>query len=236
MPNRKKNVPEPADAIDALKKPAEPDPIVQEAIDSWAAAGDATQAPAQTDLTNARNAQARLDAADPDFDKQYEKAREKAVGYLVRRRVQGNRTAMVPPNAELHPKLQMWGLPYGGKWLILRWLDIRPRVRQKRDAQGWQYFEGKVWCERLGLIPDANLNERNRIGYMDTELAWAPEEYIFERMQEVSDARGVMVSTATDRLMEHQSRHIPRIEVLEGDDEAVLGELQDRKRYAERRA
>lgn len=240
MPNRKKSVKEPTEAFDALRerKPAEPDPKVQAAIDNYAEKGDAIPNETQMDRSNIGIAMEKAaDAAtsDPEFEKMYEQARKKSAGYLVQRRTGGNRNAMVPPNCEIHPKLGMWGFNYQGRWMIIRWLDIRPVTRQKRVAQGWQYFEGKVWCERLGLIPESYLNERGRIGYMDVELGWAPEEYIFARSDEAAQARKDMIATAQDRLHAAQSKHVPRIEIMEGDEQSVLGELHERKRFAESR-
>lgn len=241
MADRKKNrIPaEPTDAFAALReepKPAPRDPVVQEAINSVAAAGDALPNPgSQTDLSNHGNMLARDDnahEADPTFEAQYQKALDRGMGYLSRRKVSGNRTGMIPPNCDIHPKLGAWGLHYQGRWMIIRWLDIRPKTRQKRQEQGWQYFEGREWCDRLGLVAEVYLNERGRIGYMDTELGWAPEEYIFEHRAEVEERRAAMFSTAKDRLLGQQSKYIPRVEILEGDDESVLGELGDRKRYA----
>jgi len=240
MANRKRTVAEPTDAIAALReisqKPAEPDPIVQAAIDNFAEKGDALPLATQMDLSNVGNTLARMDneaAADPAFEKIYEDARKKSTGYLVQRRVSGNRNAMVPPNCEIHPRLGMWGLRYGGRWMIIRWLDIRPTTRQKRIAQGWQYFEGKIWCERLGLLPESYLNDRGRIGYMDVELGWAPEEYIFMRGEQAEEAKKAMIASAQDRLYAAQSKHVPRIEIMQGDEQSVLGELYDRKRFAE---
>lgn len=251
MGNRKKSVEKPTDAFAALRReadiPAAPrDPVVQASIDHLGDKADYLPDATTFDMSNVGREMAQADAAaavaaaeahdEAEFLKQYEHAKTRSVGYLQARRMSGNRTAMVPPNCEIHPKLGMWGLRYAGKWLIIRWLDIRPRTRQKRSVQGWQYFEGEEWCKRLGLLKEAYYNDRGRIGYIDVELAWAPEEYIFAHETEVREAREAMIATTTDRLMSHKSKHVPNIDILEGDDESVIGELRDRKRFAESRS
>ncbi len=229
------------DAYDPKAPKATPElQAAQDSADKMAVAGDATTPKSQMDRTNADTTIAKADALEAQdqqsFDEIYDRGVSKTLGYLQRRRTMGNRTGMVPPNCERHDALGEWGLLYRGKWMMIRWLDIRQRVRQKRFDQGYQYFEGKVWCERLGLVPENYLNERGRVGYMDSELAWVPEEYIFERRLGAQQARDSHTQTVRDKLSEQTSSLIPTIEVLEGDDESVKRELKDRKRFPESRS
>ena len=227
----------PADAAETLRAAASEPDAVQKAIDSMGDAGDKLPGPRQMDTTTVGAVLAKSDdTSDAEFEAQYERATTRGIGYLSRRKLAGNRSGLVPPNATLHPKLQMWGLLYMGKWLILRWINKRPAVAQKRFEQGWQYFEGREWCHRLGLTPENYLNEAGRIQTIDALLAWAPEEYIFENQQLVKDKQLAMVAAAEDNLMDKRSRYVPGVEILSGSDEDVLGELAGRRKYAESRS
>jgi hypothetical protein len=239
--NRRRNHnppdPDPIAGADIIREAAaagEPD-VVQKAINAMGDAGDRLPSSgSQTDTTTLGGILARTNE-DPEFEAAYEKATSRGVGYLSRRRIAGNRSALVPPNATIHPKLGMWGLQYMGKWLILRWINKKPAVAQKRFEQGWQYFEGKEWCSRLGLNSENYLNEAGRIQTIDAVLAWAPEEYIFENQQLVLEKRQAMVASAEDNLMNQRSRYIPNVEIISGSDEDVMGELAGRRKYAESR-
>lgn len=221
-------------AIETLRQ-AEPDDV-QKAIDRMGERQDALPTPSQVDSSVTRQALDIEDAADPAFEQAYERSRERAMGYLQKRKLAGNRTGLVPAACEIHPKLGAWGLRFGGKWMIIRWISKIPTVRQKRYEQGWQYFTGKEWCERLGLKPENYLNEKGRIETGDVELAWATEEYIFDRQKDVIEAKEVMVAETREKLMGMTSKYVPNVEILEGDDTGVMSELHDRRRYAETRS
>jgi hypothetical protein len=229
----------PEAAVETLR--AAPVAAVQDAIDKFGAAGDALPGPRQMDTSNASVTHEKADSAEAEvleasrFNAQYEKALSRSTGYLVRRKISGNRNAMVPPKAELHPVLGMWGLQWSGKWMIFRWVSKNPRVRQKRFEQGYQYFEGREWCIRLGLNSENYINEKGRIEYVDLELAWVPEEYVVEKMGVTRNAKDDMVTKARDNLLGQTSREVPRIEILEGTGDEVQRELDERRRYAESR-
>ncbi len=228
----------PDDVAATLRAAAKEPDAVQKAIDSMGDAGDCLPSPGtQTDNSTLNNVLARTESDhDPEFEAAYAKSVDRGGGYLARRRLAGNRSALVPPNATVHPKLGMWGLQYMGKWLILRWLSKKPAIAQKRHEQGWQYFEGREWCKRLGLNPENYLNEAGRIQTIDVVLGWASEEYVFQNQRLVRERQQAMVAAAEDNLMSKQSQYIPHINVLSGSDEEVMGELADRRKYAESRS
>jgi hypothetical protein len=228
----------PDDAAATIRAAAKEPDAVQKAIDAMGDAGDRLPSlGTQTDNSTLNNILAQTEGnPDAEFAKAYEASVERGTGYLGRRRLAGNRSALVPPNATIHPKLNMWGLQYMGRWLILRWINKRPMVAQKRFEQGWQYFEGKEWCHRLGLSAENYLNEAGRIQTIDTCLAWASEEYVMQNQRLVVEKQQAMVAAAHDNLMDKRSKYIPGLEIISGSDEDVMGELAGRRKYAESRS
>lgn len=202
---------------------------VQAAIDATAAAGDGLPTGRQMDRSNALETLKAADATDPAFEEQYAKSLGRSDGYLKQRKVGTNRTTLVPANCEVHPDLGAWGLRYMGRWMMIRWINIRPAFRQKRFEQGWQYFEGPVWARRLGLNPENYLNEKGRILTGDTELGWIGEEFVYKYLGIVKQRKDDMVRGATDRMLNSTSAMIPGMKFIEGSDDEVMGQIGEMK-------
>lgn len=236
MAGRKRKVNTEPKAPDVIRE-AEPDAI-QAAIDRMAAAGEAVPSERQVDKPTTANATLRsVDGDDPDadFTARYEAANAAGLGYLHRKRmVGGPGSTMVPPNSQLHPTLKMWGYVHGGKWMIYRWVPKNGMLKQTRIAQGYTYFEGEAWCKRLGLLPEAYMREGGRIQWIDAQLMWHTPEYISEHFNEVQRRQDDLVTRVKDQYMSSGNRDM-RPELLEGTDEEVLGELRDRRRFAQSR-
>lgn len=198
--------------------------VVQDAIDRMAEAGDAVPSGNQIDSTNLNNDLNASAPPDP-LESKYNLARARGSGYLARVRSQIGRSALVPPTAEVHPRLGRWAVNWGGKWLILRWIGIRGFQRQRRREQGYQYFEGSEEIRRLGLDPECVINERGRVQSGDAELAWCPEEFVFEHEKEAQERKESMVATARDNVYRHISEAIPEIHQFEGSNEEVEDSL-----------
>lgn len=213
---------------------------VQSAIDNWAEKGDT--ATSQMDSSNVRRS---LDAADnaestsdPDgFRARYEQASTTGLGYLKRLHADGNRTILVPPGCQVHPKLQAWGLLHSGLWMMIRWAYTGPKNNlQKKIQRGYQFFEGRVWCERLGLLPEVYLTKAdNRINYLDLVLMWHTDAYISRHIEEATAANREMRAAVNEKLVATARGEtgggpgIKGITILEGRDEDVLRELKGRK-------
>jgi hypothetical protein len=214
---------------------APPDPVVQSAINRMAESSDSINR-RQMDTSNTSNALGAIDEAESSdaakFAAVYAKATQHGLEYLSKRAVSGNRTAMIPPHCEIHPKLGAWGLNFCGKWMLIRWLSKNHNVRQKRHRQGWQYFEGREWATRLGLNPEFYVNDKGRIELGDLELGWHTEDYHFRMMRRVVDDRADAITTAKERLMGIADSAVPRVELIEGSDVDVMAELRSRQRSA----
>lgn len=219
----------------AAARRANPD-AVQQSINKWADAGESGSGVQVDSQTVTAKSEAALDN-DELFQKQYESGVARAIGQLDRRRLTSGKTMLVPPECVIHPELGEWGLRYGGKWMMIRWIGMTQRYRQRRFQEGYQYFEGRSWCIRLGLDPESYLNEKGRIQANDTELGWCPEERRFSMLSRVKQAQKDMQSTTVDKLMNSQDgKYVKRLEVLEGDEEGVMGELRARRDFAQSRS
>jgi hypothetical protein len=207
---------------------------VQRAIDGWGEVSDAVPHSEQMDRTNLSREVALADPPDP-FEATYERARARGLGHLARMRASSGRSTLIPPNAELHPKLGRWAINRRGKWLIIRWIGIRQVQRQKRYEQGYQYFEGREQCKEIGLDPEVYMNDRNRIQIGDAELGWVPEEFVYEHMMNSQRKKEEMVQKAEDHVMKQVGKVMPDMRIFEGSEEEVTDRLKALKggsRYA----
>jgi hypothetical protein len=218
---------------------------VQGAIDNWTSKGD--EARSQMDSSNVRRVldaadRADLDAAtdhetgevDASFLGRYEQASTTGLGYLKRSRGEGNRTILVPPNMQIHPTIGAWGYLYHGHWMMMRWAYTGPKNNLQRKIQrGYQFFEGRDWCLRLGLLPEVYMNRPdNRINYQDLTLMWHTDAYIAKHIEEATVAHREAREAVNQKIVESVGGPIKGVTVLEGRDEDVMKELKSRKEAA----
>lgn len=203
---------------------------VQKAINTVSKIG--ADNPTETQMGSSETSKALANDDDPTFSDAYAKNLTRGMGFLRSRRAEdGGRNRLVPPNATQHPRLpgSPWCLYYMGKYMVLYWVPKTSEYRQLKYEQGYTYFEGPVWCRRLGLSPENYLNEAGRIQTGDVELAWTSEEFVRQYGDRLQFARDAMVSTAREKLMDQTNEIMPGVKVFEGPDaEAALGEMKER--------
>jgi len=203
--------------------------VVQAAIDRMGESADAVPSGNQMDNTNIQNEVNSTPPPDP-FAEQYEKAKARGITHLRRVRSSVGQSTLIPPKCEIHPKLGRWALNRSGRWLVIRWVGIKQQQRQRRFEQGYQYFEGREQILDLGLDPEVYMNDRGRVQIGDAELAWVPEEFVFEHLRETEERKDAMVATAKDRVYNNIGEFVPDVRVFEGTEGEVMDQLSSLRR------
>lgn len=204
-------------------------------VDRWADSGDALSPEDRTAASRGERAVSEATDSAPEdrsFMDLYDKSTQRGVGRLrsLGRGVAGS----WPPNAVIHPLLGLPCFSHCGKTIILRWIGTYAVYRQKRFEQGWIYFEGPEWAERLGLNYEAYRNEKGRIQRGDTELAWMAEDVALAKAAKRQLNHEAMISGVKDAFSEKMDAnpYVRGFEILQGTDAEINEEMKERKRYA----